>query len=212
MAIFTKSTSDKKDKAGVRDTMVHNIWLAGLGAYAKSSEEVNQLSDKGKTLFDELIERGKAVESHTKERVHTAKSQTSVVLEERVHKVVQKLIGLDNDRLDQVDDKIDQLTASIEALVAKKEKEVAPKRAGRKAKAEASAKPATRGRKAGIARRKTEKTEVVAAKPVPKVEPVTEKAAELAKKVEVVATNTVTEVKNAVTQTEQNKPQEPMKS
>ncbi len=125
---------------------------------------------------------------------------------------MQKLIGLDNDRLDQVDDKIDQLTASIEALVAKKEKEVAPKRAGRKAKAEASAKPATRGRKAGIARRKTEKTEVVAAKPVPKVEPVTEKAAELAKKVEVVATNTVTEVKNAVTQTEQNKPQEPVKS
>lgn len=51
MAIFTKSTPDKKDKAGVRDTMVHNIWLAGLGAYAKSSEEVNQLSDKGKTLL-----------------------------------------------------------------------------------------------------------------------------------------------------------------
>ncbi len=106
--------------------MVYNIWLAGLGAYAKSADEVNQLSDKGKSLFDELIERGRAVESKTKERVHTARSHTSVAIEERVHTMVQKLIGVDNERLDRVDDKIDQLTSNIEALLARQQEDTKP--------------------------------------------------------------------------------------
>ncbi|WP_064604560.1 phasin-related domain-containing protein [Photobacterium sp. J15] len=186
MGIF-KQTAEESKKEQIRDAMVYNIWLAGLGAYAKSADEVNQLSDKGKSLFDELIERGRAVESKTKERVHTARSHTSVAIEERVHNMVQKLIGIDNERLDRVDDKIDHLTASIEALV---ERQQVAKPAEKKAE-----KPAPRARKANVARRKpapkaatpAEKKEPaakaapVAAKPVPKTEPaaakpVTEKA------------------------------------
>lgn len=158
MGIF-KQTAEESKKEQIRDAMVYNIWLAGLGAYAKSAEEVNQLSDKGKSLFDELIERGREVESKTKERVHTARSHTSVAIEERVHSMVQKLIGIDNERLDRVDDKIDQLTASIEALV-ERQQEKKPA-----AKKTAAAKPAaTRTRKASVARRKPAK----AATPVPK--------------------------------------------
>ncbi len=157
MSIF-KQTADEssKEKKLVRDAMVYNIWLAGLGAYAKSADEVNQLSGKGKSLFDELIERGRSVESNTKERVHTARSQTSVAIEERMHQMVQGFIGIDNERLDRVDDKIDQLTANIEALLVRQQegkptvkKTVAKEPANKAAKA-----PATRGKKPGVARRK----------------------------------------------------------
>jgi ElaB/YqjD/DUF883 family membrane-anchored ribosome-binding protein len=165
MGIF-KQTADESKKEQIRDAMVYNIWLAGLGAYAKSAEEVNQLSDKGKSLFDELIERGREVESKTKERVHTARSHTSVAIEERVHNMVQKLIGIDNDRLDRVDDKIDQLTANIEALLARQQEAAKP--AAKKTTAKAADKPVTpRTRKTSVARRKP----IKAAMPVEKKEP-----------------------------------------
>jgi poly(hydroxyalkanoate) granule associated protein phasin len=158
MSIF-KQTADEssKEKKLVRDAMVYNIWLAGLGAYAKSADEVNQLSGKGKSLFDELIERGRSVESNTKERVHTARSQTSVAIEERMHQMVQGFIGIDNERLDRVDDKIDQLTANIEALlVRQQEGKPAVKKTVAKEPAKKVAKtPATRGKKPGVARRKS---------------------------------------------------------
>ncbi|PSW06605.1 phasin-related domain-containing protein [Photobacterium lipolyticum] len=127
MGIFKQKAEDTgKEKNLVRDALVHNIWLAGLGAYAKSTDEVNQLSGKGKSLFDELVERGRAIESNTKERVHIARSHTSVAIEERVHKMVQKFVGIDNDHLDRVDDKIDQLTENIEALLARKQEKTKP--------------------------------------------------------------------------------------
>ncbi|MCG7588312.1 phasin family protein [Photobacterium sp. OFAV2-7] len=169
MGIF-KQTAEESKKEQIRDAMVYNIWLAGLGAYAKSADEVNQLSDKGKSLFDELIERGRAVESKTKERVHTARSHTSVAIEERVHTMVQKLIGIDNERLDRVDDKIDQLTSNIEALLARQQEAAKP--AAKKTTAKSADKPATtRTRKPSVARRKP----VKAATPVPKKEPEAEK-------------------------------------
>lgn len=169
MGIF-KQTAEESKKEQIRDAMVYNIWLAGLGAYAKSADEVNQLSDKGKSLFDELIERGRAVESKTKERVHTARSHTSVAIEERVHTMVQKFIGIDNERLDRVDDKIDQLTSSIEVLLDRQQEAAKP--AVKKAVAKSADKPATtRSRKPSVARRKP----VKAATPVEKKEPVAEK-------------------------------------
>ncbi|MFC1503126.1 phasin family protein [Pseudomonadota bacterium] len=157
MGIF-KQTADEsgKDKKLVRDAMVYNIWLAGLGAYAKSADEVNQLSGKGKSLFDELVERGHAVESKTKERVHTARNQTSVAIEERVHQMVQKFIGIDNDRLNRVDDKIDQLTANIEALLVRQQ-EAKPAPAKAVEKATTAKAPAARAKKPGVARRKPAK-------------------------------------------------------
>lgn len=163
MGIF-KQTAEESKKEQIRDAMVYNIWLAGLGAYAKSTEEVNQLSDKGKSLFDELIECGRAVESKTKERVHTARSQTSVAIEERVHTMVQKLIGVDNDRLDRVDDKIDQLTANIEALLARQAAEKNTKPAAKPAAKATEEKPAaSRTRKTSVARRKPAKAATPAA-------------------------------------------------
>lgn len=109
-----------------KEKKLHKIWLAGLGAYAKSTEEVNKLSEKNKSLFDELVEQGRVVESNTKERLHTNHSHTSVAIEERVHQMMQKFVGLDNEHIDRVDDKIDQLTANIEVLLARKQEKTKP--------------------------------------------------------------------------------------
>lgn len=117
----------------LKDKKLHNIWLAGLGAYAKSTEEVSQLSEKSKSLFDELVEKGRAIESNTKERLHTEQSHASVAIEERVQMTIQKFVGLDNERLDNIDDKIDQLTQNIEMLVAKKQEQAKPEEKEEKA-------------------------------------------------------------------------------
>ncbi|MGF1683491.1 phasin-related domain-containing protein [Photobacterium minamisatsumaniensis] len=194
MGLFKETAAESK-KEQIRDAMVYNIWLAGLGAYAKSAEEVNQLSDKSKSLFDELIERGRAVESKTKEKVHTARSQTSVAIEERMHNMVQKFIGVDNERLDRVDDKIDQLTANIEALLERQqaEKQTPAKKVTRSRAVKAEDKPAA-AKKPSVARRKT----VKAAEPVvAKVDEV-KKETEAPVKPQNVAAKPVTDVKKDV--------------
>jgi polyhydroxyalkanoate synthesis regulator phasin len=109
--------------AKLRSTMMYNIWLAGLGAYAKSGDEVNQLTNKGRSLFEELVERGRVVESQTQEKVHTMKSQTSVALEERIQRTIQRLLGVDAEFLDELDIKLDKLAEQVEGLA---EKNLAP--------------------------------------------------------------------------------------
>ncbi|OAN17782.1 hypothetical protein A3K86_02360 [Photobacterium jeanii] len=195
MGIFRR-TSDKpsKENSPMRDAMVYNIWLAGLGAYAKSADEVNQLSDKGKSLFDELIERGREVEANTKERVHTARSETTVAIEERVHQVVQKLIGIDNERLDQVDDKIDQLTESIEKLLERRQ--AAPKKVPAK-KAEAKKPAAKTTRKPSVARRKPAKAAEPKAAPAPAPKAEAKPAPQVAARPVVASTPDKPEVKPA---------------
>lgn len=103
MSIFSK---EKKS---------YNIWLAGLGTYAKSA-------DKSKSIFNDLIEHGRAIESEMKERVHTTHIHTSVAIEDRAHQMVQKFVGIDNERLDRVNNKIDQLNANIETLLVRQQK------------------------------------------------------------------------------------------
>lgn len=120
------STLKSVAKNIVKEEKLHNIWLAGLGAYTKSAGEVNQLSDKSKVLFDELVERGRSVESEVKERVHTEHTHTSVEIEERVHHLLQNFVGLDNKRLDHIDDKIDLLTENIETLLANRQEKTKP--------------------------------------------------------------------------------------
>lgn len=100
-----------------KEKKLYSIWLAGLGAYSKGAEEISQLSTKSKSAYTELVDHGRAVESEMKERIHTTRIHTSVVIEERAHQVMQKLVGIDNERIDRIDDKLDQLTLNIEALI-----------------------------------------------------------------------------------------------
>lgn len=187
-SLMEKAGATVKKIGGMGDEMLRNIWLAGLGAYAKSAEEVGQLSARGQSLFDELIARGKKVEESTRERVAHAAEQGSELVEGRVQRLMQKAAGMDGGKLEQLNDKLDNLSRQVESLL--KAKGMAPlaepapaaavKVATRpaakpKAPAKAAAAPAARPAAKAVAR--------PAAKAAPKaehkVEPQTEMKAEL---------------------------------
>lgn len=127
MASLIKQAGVTVKKIGaMRDEMLHNIWLAGLGAYAKSAEEVENLSARSQSLFDELIARGKSVEESTKAKVSAAASQTGDALEQRVQQLVQKAAGLDPARFDEMNRKLDKLAKQVETLVAHQKTAVQP--------------------------------------------------------------------------------------
>lgn len=165
MGIFSRSAADnEKSVESMRETMMYNIWLAGLGAYAKSAEEVNQISGRGRSVFEDLLERGRAIEKQQKERAYTSRSQAAVAMEERLHQMVQKVTGVDSYKLNQVDDKLDRLTEQVELLLKQsqdqKESSPAATSAADTAAKAPPAKPAAKATKAkpraasGVARRK----------------------------------------------------------
>lgn len=174
MGIFSRSAADnEKSVESMRETMMYNIWLAGLGAYAKSTEEVNEISGRGRSVFEDLLERGRAIEKQQKERVYTTRSKAAVAMEERLHQMVQKVTGVDSYKLNQVDDKLDRLTEQVELLLkqSQDQKENSPaaiSAADTVAKAP-PAKPAVKTTKAkpraasGVARRKAPASKAKAA-------------------------------------------------
>ncbi|MFT6085851.1 MAG: poly(hydroxyalkanoate) granule-associated protein [Glaciecola sp.] len=87
------------------------IWLAGLGAYGKSFEEVQtqyeKMNDETSRLFEELVSKGEKLEADTKKKL---KKTTSI--EKRVEDVRKKL-GLGNSGIDA---KIDELSKKVDAL------------------------------------------------------------------------------------------------
>ncbi|WP_375749613.1 phasin family protein [Vibrio sp. HN007] len=193
MGIFSRSAaSDDKSVESMRETMMYNIWLAGLGAYAKSAEEVNGISSRGRSLFEDLLERGRAIEKQQKERVYTKRSQATVAMEERLHQMVQKVTGVESFKLNEVDDKLDKLTEQVELLLkqsqAQKESAPAATAAAESVAKEVPAKPAAKTTKAaprsnsGIARRKAPaskaKTETATKAPARKPKTVTTEKAE----------------------------------
>ena len=100
-----------KGKVSEAEEFARKIWLAGLGAYGKSYDEAQgqyeKLSAEASKLFDELVAKGKTLETEAKTKI---KSTTNV--EERVAEVRHKL-GLDNPSSDE---KVEELSAKIDAL------------------------------------------------------------------------------------------------
>tara|TARA_R110001583_G_scaffold51139_2_gene159614 strand:+ start:351 stop:698 length:348 start_codon:yes stop_codon:yes gene_type:complete len=100
------------------EEIARKIWLAGLGAYGKSFEEVQRKYDKlnveTSRLFEELVSKGEKLEADTKEKF---KEKTTV--EKRVEDVRKKL-GLDSSdtetKIDELYQKVDALTEAVNKL------------------------------------------------------------------------------------------------
>lgn len=102
----------------------HQIWLAGLGAFARAEEE-------GSKLFDTLVDVGKDLESKTrdiseirveeiKERVRNRTGETMGKMEkafdERLNKALSKL-GIPNKReVEALQQRVQELTAALEQM------------------------------------------------------------------------------------------------
>lgn len=132
---------DKTDKhnpikmltGGTRDLRkyTHQIWLAGLGAFARAEEE-------GSKLFDTLVEVGRDLEGKTrdisenrveeiKERVKSRTGETMEKMEkafdDRLNKALSKL-GIPNKReVEALQKRIQELTATLESMTGEEDKE-----------------------------------------------------------------------------------------
>jgi len=131
---------DKTDKqnpikmltGGTRDLRkyTHQIWLAGLGAFARAEEE-------GSKLFDTLVEVGRDLEGKTrdisenrveeiKERVKSRTGETMEKMEkafdDRLNKALSKL-GIPNKReVEALQKRIQELTATLESMTGEEDK------------------------------------------------------------------------------------------
>ncbi len=100
-----------KQKLDVAEDLARQIWLAGLGAYGKSIDEVQgryeKLNTQASETFNELVEKGKGIESSTKDKI-----VEKTAVDQRVADVRKKL-GLDSSETDK---KIEELSAKVDAL------------------------------------------------------------------------------------------------
>jgi len=101
----------------------HEIWLAGLGAYAKAQEE-------GGKVYNALVKEGKLVEAKTRElagsqieeltsRATGTLDRLEKVFEDRVARALKRL-GVPADReVEHLTKRIAELTREVEALTGK---------------------------------------------------------------------------------------------
>jgi poly(hydroxyalkanoate) granule-associated protein len=129
----------KKLQHEVRDN-AHKAWLFGLGTYSWIEEEGKDLMGDGKKWFDELVERGRTMETRSKKEVDKVRKEAKKevdTLRTRVEKSVEGIGDQVDKRVTEVLHKmgiptrneIQTLTRRVEELTARLEGKVAEKKA-----------------------------------------------------------------------------------
>jgi len=91
---------------------VRQVWLAGLGAYSHSIDEINTAGEKSSMFFEDLLRQGEQVDSAFK--LHTAGEYISLHgLERLIQRTYAKLTGIESDKINQLNDKLDALLAEL---------------------------------------------------------------------------------------------------
>lgn len=151
------SESALKNTAKAIMEQAEQIWLAGLGAFAKAQEQ------SGK-LYETLVKEGSALEkatrrltgskveevrgmveksvSQVKERATDTWDRLETVFENRVGKALAGLGIPGREELEQLAKRVDELSRAVRALDAGNRAAVAPKKPAAKAAASAKAAPA----------------------------------------------------------------------
>jgi poly(hydroxyalkanoate) granule-associated protein len=114
----------------------HQIWLAGLGAFAKAEEE-------GSKLFENLVDAGREVESKAREKTETRVEEVKSKVKGRTGETLEKMekafderltgalsrLGIPNKReVEALNSRIEELTRTIERLNAEEARKVTGKR------------------------------------------------------------------------------------
>ncbi len=110
-------TDPKDGTKKLQDELVdsaHRIWLAGLGALSAAQEE-------GSKVFDRLVERGKDVETKTKDQTEKVRDKAEAAWSNVGDKIDEKLTSALNRLGVPTRDEIRNLTQKIEELNAKVE-------------------------------------------------------------------------------------------
>lgn len=91
---------------------VRQVWLAGLGAYSHSIDELNNAGEKSSMVFEELLEQGEKVDRAFK--LHTTGEYISLHgLDKLIQRTYAKVTGVERDKIDQLNAKLDALLAQL---------------------------------------------------------------------------------------------------
>ena len=116
-------TAATETKYGVLDT-AHQIWLAGMGAFVRTTQE-------GGKLFASLVEEGQKVQAHSREAAGSAVSgavsgvvgkagenwdRVEKIFEDRVSRVLGRLGVPTNDDIAALSKRVEQLTEAVSKL------------------------------------------------------------------------------------------------
>lgn len=160
VAAMASNLAEQPSAKQVMDS-AQQIWLAGLGAFAKAKDE-------GGKVFDTLVKQGEQIEKHTRTvaeaTIETAREQASKtislasgkfdkleqVFEDRVHKSLNRLGVLTSKDVEALSGQVAELSEAVRALLVQKKRTTKPaatkKPAARKpaAKKPAAKKPTAR--------------------------------------------------------------------
>ncbi|MFT7682043.1 MAG: phage-related protein [Moritella dasanensis] len=131
---MSKVITAAKHVWSAKDQITRNIWLAGLGAYDKGYESASNTVTKSQSIFDELVERGRKLESDTtqtlfnqKDKLTSASQNATDAIQGKVHSAVSNLTNIDASTFDNIIDKIEQIESALaEATATEQVKEAAP--------------------------------------------------------------------------------------
>ena len=136
MAAMASTLSEQPSAKQVMDS-AQQIWLAGLGAFAKAKTE-------GGKVFDTLVKQGEQIEKHTRTvaeaTIETAKEQASKtiglaggrfdkleqVFEDRVHKSLNRLGVLTSKDVEALSGQVAELSETVRALLAQEKRATKP--------------------------------------------------------------------------------------
>lgn len=117
---MSKVITAAKHAWSAKDQITRNIWLAGLGAYDKGYESASNTVTKSQSIFDELVERGRKLESDTtqtissqKDKLASARQNASDALQGKVQCIVKNITHIDADTFDNIIDKIEQIELAL---------------------------------------------------------------------------------------------------
>ncbi|WP_017219973.1 phasin-related domain-containing protein [Moritella dasanensis] len=131
---MSKVITAAKHVWSAKDQITRNIWLAGLGAYDKGYESASNTVTKSQSIFDELVERGRKLESDTtqtlfnqKDKLTSASQNATDAIQGKVHSAVSNLTNIDASTFDNIIDKIEQIESALaEATTTEQVQEAAP--------------------------------------------------------------------------------------
>ena len=126
---MNKKANDKVKSAEKASEVAKKIWLAGLGAYGRAfdgaSEQIDKLNEQYEKmsketteLFDELVAKGKKLDTESHAKLSEAKTKTTSTIEERINKVRSSLhFGGGSADVAELTQKVDALTEKVDALL-----------------------------------------------------------------------------------------------
>jgi DNA-binding protein H-NS len=113
-------TTDKQEPSAEKiETLAKKIWLAGLGAYGQSLDNVqtgyDKLSEESLKVFEELVQKGESLQSEAACEVKDKVKESKNRIEARAEVLKSKLTltPVLNSKLEKLSKKIDQLTNKL---------------------------------------------------------------------------------------------------